>query len=35
MSVNALNKLKAYDPNIKETDLSDGFIEIYNQGELG
>jgi hypothetical protein len=33
MSVN--NSNKPYNPNIKEIDLSDGFIEIYDQGQLG
>jgi hypothetical protein len=27
--------LNEYNPNIKEIDLSDGFIEIYDQGSLG
>ena len=34
MSLNKLNEYK-YDPTIKNFDLSDGFIEIYDQGELG
>ena len=29
------NVLPIYNSNIKEIDLSDGFIEIYDQGQLG